>query len=106
MITWSASPNKLRTYLTDAWITGIGDISKASAADIPARIRELRMVENIEEFSPNLEHLGFGDRDRLLKPEIGVVEAGAMEESPVRRSETSAISAGQNPRRPRPIWVC
>ena len=102
----SASPDKLRTDLANARITGVGDISEACAADIPARIHELRVVENIEEFSPNLEQLGFCDRDRLLNPEIGIVEARAVEESPVRRPETSAISAGQNPRRPRPIWVC
>ena len=98
MITSCASPDKLRTDLADARITGIGDIPETSAGEIPARIRELRVVENIEEFTPNLKHLGFGDRDRLLKPEIGVVEAGAMEESPIRGPETSAIRTGQKPR--------
>lgn len=94
----SASPDELRTDLPDARVAGVRDISEASAADIPARIHELRVVENIEEFTPNLKQLGFGDRDRLLKPEIGVVEAGAMEESPIRGPETSAIRTGQKPR--------
>ena len=71
---------------------------KLAAADIPARIHELRMVENIEEFTPNLEHLGLGDWDRLLKPEIGVVEAGAVEESPIRGAEGATIRAWGGPR--------
>lgn len=93
----SASPDELRTDLPDARVAGVGDISEASAADIPARIHELRMVENIEEFTPNLEHLGLGDWDRLLKPEIGVVEAGAVEESPIRGAEGATIRAWGGP---------
>jgi hypothetical protein len=93
----SASPDELRTDLPDARVASIGDVSETSAADIPARIRELRVVENIEEFTPNLEHLGFGDRDRLLKPEIGVVEAGAMEESPISGAEGATVRAWGGP---------
>ena len=62
------SPDELRTDLPNAWITGIGDVSKVSAADIPARIQELRVVENVEEFAPNLERFRFCDRDDLLQP--------------------------------------
>ena len=78
---------------------GIRDISEAGAADVAARIHELRVVENIEEFPAKLERHGFRDRNDLRYSEIGVVEARAMEESAIRRPVTSAIRTGQNPRR-------
>ena len=65
-----ASPDELCTNLPDARVTSTGDVPEARAVDIPARIRELRLVENVEDFAPNLERFGFGDRDRLLQPEI------------------------------------
>lgn len=61
------SPDEFRTDLPDARITGIGDIPEASVTDIPARIRELRVIEYVEEFTPNLERLSFCNRDRLLE---------------------------------------
>ena len=94
----SASPHELRTELPDARITGVGDVSEASAADIPARIRKLRVVENIEELTADLERHGFPDGNDLGDSQIGVVEARAMEESAVRCSETSAIRPDQSPR--------
>ena len=87
------SPEELQTDLTDARGLGIGNISEAPTGNIPARIHELRMVEDIEEFTPKLEYLGLGDRDRLLEPEVGVVEAGTVEESAVRCPESSTIRA-------------
>ena len=45
------SPDKFRAELADTRIVGIRDISEAGAADVAARIHELRVVENIEEFS-------------------------------------------------------
>ena len=86
-----ASPDELRTDLTDARIARIRDISEAAAADVPARIRELRMVEYVEEFTPELQGHCFGNGNNLRYSEIGVVEARAMEESAIRRPKTSAI---------------
>jgi len=93
----SASPDKLRTDLANARIVSIGDISEASVADVPARIHELRMVEYVEEFTPNLERLVFPDLDSLGYAEIGVVEAWTVEEAAVRRSECSAVRAWGGP---------
>src|SRR5882672_9712190 len=45
------SPDELRTDLSNARIVGIRDVAEAAAADVPARIYELRMVEYVEEFS-------------------------------------------------------
>ena len=62
------SPDELRTDLPDARIASVGNISEASAADIPARIHELRVIEYVEEFASNLEIFCFCDRDDLLQP--------------------------------------
>ena len=61
-------PDKLRAQLPDAHGTGTGDVSEAVTANVTARVRELRVVEYVEEFTPNLERLRFRDRDQLLKP--------------------------------------
>ena len=89
-------PDELRAELPDAWITRICDISEAAAADVAARIRELRVVENIEEFGANLERHGFLNRNDLRYSETRVVEARTMEESAIRCPKTSAIRTGQN----------
>jgi hypothetical protein len=93
-----ASPDELRTDLPDARITRIRDISEAAAADVPARIRELCVVENVEEFAANLERHRFLNGNDLRYSETGVVEARTVEESAIRRPETSAIRTGQNTR--------
>jgi len=48
-------PNELPTDLSNARVAGIRDVSEAAAADVPAWIHELRMVEYVEEFTANLE---------------------------------------------------
>jgi len=104
----SALPDKLRTDLADARVAGIPDISERSvvlvthrvdliSANVTARIRELRMVEYVEEFTPELQGHCFGNGNNLRYSEIGVVEARAMEESAIRGSETSAIRTDQSP---------
>lgn len=90
----SALPDELRTDLADARVAGVGDVAEASAADVTARIRELGMVEYVEEFTPNLEVHCFSDRNYLRYSHIGIVESRAMEEAAVRRTESSAVRAG------------
>lgn len=85
-------PQELRTNLTDAWIARTGDVSEIGTGDVPARIRELRVVEYVEEFTPNLKRLRFCDRDSLRDSEIGVVDAGTMEEPTVRTAETATFT--------------
>lgn len=94
----SASPDELRTYLPDARIAGIGDIAEVRAADVPARVHELRVIENVEEFTPKLQGHCFRNGDKFGYSQISVVEARAMEESPIGRAETSAIRTDQSPR--------
>jgi len=89
-------PDELRAELPDAWIPRIRDVSEAAAADVPARIHELCVVENVEEFSANLERHGFLNRNDLRYSETRVVEARTMEESAIRCPKTSAIRTGQN----------
>ena len=85
------SPDELPADLPDAHGTGTGDVSKGVTGYVAARIIELRVVEDVEEFSPKLEGLGFRDREGLLYPKIGVVDAGAMEEPPIGRAKRSTV---------------
>lgn len=94
---WSISEYEFRAELTDARVARIGNLPEAAAADVPARIQELRVVENVKEFRANLERHGFLDGNDLRYSEIGVVDAGAVEESAVRVSKASAISTNQRP---------
>ena len=94
----TASPDEFCTDLPNARITRIRDISEAVAADVPARIHELRVVENVEEFAANLEKHRFRNGNDLRYSETGVVEARTMEESAIRCPEAPAIGTGQNPR--------
>lgn len=61
-------PNELRAELPDTHGTGTGDVSETATADVTAWVRELRVVEYVKEFTPNLERLCFGDWDYLLDP--------------------------------------
>lgn len=94
MVNFPVLPDKLRAELADTRIVGIRDISEAGAAYVAARIHELRVVENIEEFTANLDRHVLPDRNDLRYSEIGVVEARAMEESAIGRPEKSAIRTG------------
>src|SRR5579859_5999107 len=87
----SASPDELRAYLPDARIARIRDIAEVRAADVPARVRELRVIEYVEELTPKLQGHCFRNGDSLRYSEVRVVEARAVEEPAICRSETSAI---------------
>ena len=54
----------------------------------PLGFDELRVVENVEEFTANFERLGFPDGNYLRYPEIGVVETRAVKEAAVRGTES------------------
>jgi len=41
--------------LPDARIAGIGDDSEVPAADVPSRILELRVIEDVEKFDTEIE---------------------------------------------------
>src|SRR5208282_5854147 len=61
--------------------------AKGCAADIPVdglRPKELRMVEHIESFHPELEGLRFREAQVLEKSHIEVVQPRSVEETPFR----------------------
>lgn len=91
-----ALPDELRAELPDARVTGATDDSEdsRSIADVAVRILELWVVEDVEEFTPNLEGHPFFDGSPLHKPEIGIVESRAVEEPVVgrpKRAESAVI---------------
>jgi len=52
-------------------------------------IGELRVVEDVEEFTPNLDGHRFVDDGPLRKPEIGIVETRTVEEPAVGRPKST-----------------
>ena len=83
-------PDELRTDLPDAWSASVRDVAKGIAGDVPARIQELCVVEDVEEFPSNFESLPFSDGDRLRHAQVGVIHARAVEESPIGGAKCSA----------------
>src|SRR6476661_2426472 len=75
-------PVELGADLPDTGSRGAAHQAESAAADVAARVVELRVVEDVEEFSANLESHGFGDSGSLRHPEIGIDDSGAMEETP------------------------
>jgi len=94
----SVLPDEPRAELPDARVAGATDDSEAPAADVPARIIELGVVEDVEEFASNFEGHPFSDDRPLRKPEICIVETRAVEEPAVGGPERTAVRAG-NPGR-------
>ena len=97
-------PEELRAELPNARSASASDVPETPivkaryrvdviVTDISARIRELGMVEDVEEFGSDFKGFLFRDRDSLRYPQVGVVDAGAVEEPPVRRTESSAVRA-------------
>jgi hypothetical protein len=91
-------PDELRANLPDTGIASVGDLPKVRTADVATWVQELRVVEYVEEFTPDLKRFAFRDRNDLRYSQISVVETRAMEESAVRRAEASAIWTSQNSR--------
>jgi hypothetical protein len=93
----TASPDEFRTDLPNARRTRTRNITEVRAANVPAGIVKLRVIEDVEEFTPNLEMHCFIEWNHLRYAQIGIVESRAVKESPVRCPERSAVRAGQNP---------
>ena len=73
---------ELRADLADARIARAAHQTESAAADVAARIVELRVVEGVEKLSADLESHRFGDPCSLRHAEIGIDDSGAMEETP------------------------
>ena len=61
----TASPDEFRTDLPNARIARTRDDTEVVTTDVPARIVKLRVVEDVEEFTPNLEMHCFIDGNHL-----------------------------------------
>ena len=82
-------PEELRANLPDAGSARVRDDSEARVVDVSARIRELRVVEDVEKFTTDFKSDCFLDVDPLRQPKVGVIESRAMEEAPVGRPESA-----------------
>lgn len=93
----SRSPDKFRTDLTDAGIAGTRNVTEICAANVSGRIVKLRVVEDVEEFTSNLEVHRFIEWNHLRHAQVGVVESWAVKESSVRCPERSTVGAWNVP---------
>ena len=85
-----SSPVELRADLPNTRIARIGDDSKSRiAADVPARIHKLRVVEDVEKFETDIESEILLNCGPLQYAEIGIVESRAVKEAPVGRPKSS-----------------
>lgn len=66
------SEYELQRNLSDAWITRTGDAAERSRGEITHWIRELRMVEHVEELHSQLCGQAFFEFGRLYQGEIGI----------------------------------
>ena len=60
------SKRELQRRLSDSAVAGISDLTNI-AIDLTSRIRELSVVEHIEEFQTKLESAGFADTSVLVQ---------------------------------------
>src|SRR5207253_5094587 len=74
------SKRKLQRRLSDPTVAGICDLADI-AIDLTSRIRELSVVEHIEEFQTKLESAGFADTSVLVQREVPIIDSGAVEEA-------------------------
>ncbi len=61
----TTSPDELGTHLPNSRIAGTRDVTEILAADIPAGVVKLGMIEDVEEFTSNLEMHCFIDWNHL-----------------------------------------
>jgi len=87
----TALPDEFRTDLPNARVARTRDVTKSFAANVAAGVGELRVIEDVEEFTPNLEVHSFIDWNHLGYAQIGIVDAGAVKKPPVGRPERSAV---------------
>jgi len=87
---FSTSEPQLQSHLHDARISGSCYITKAilsGIVEIPGRVIELRMIEDVESFRAELEFVGVLDLGILQQREIEVVDAGSDKEPAHRISD-------------------
>ena len=90
-ITRQRSPNKFGAELPNTRVACFPDNSKvtATAIDIPARVEELSVIKDVEEFATELESPRLRDLNPFGHAYIEIVDTWAVEEPAVGRPECS-----------------
>src|ERR1700689_5155043 len=84
---WQRLPVELGADLSDARVASARHDTEARTRDVAARIVELGVVEDVEEFDPDVKGIVLFEDGALQETEVGVVEAGAVEGASVRVAE-------------------
>src|SRR5580693_3358013 len=84
-------PVELGAELSDARIASLRNDAEARTGDVATGILELSMVEDVEEFDADIKGIVLFDEGALQETEVGVVEAGPMDEAPVGCAERSEV---------------
>ncbi len=77
----SISKEKFQSHLTDARISGRGDLAECRTEEVSIGVEELGMVEDVEKFEAKLQSLRFGDACVLQECDVCVQYAGSMKEA-------------------------
>ena len=72
-------PEKLRAELADAGIARRGYSAELTTADVPARVIELGVIEDIKKFGSDLKSCRLGKAGALGKSEVCVDKRRAVE---------------------------
>src|SRR5439155_2405495 len=82
---------ELHRQLADALAAGVSDNSKVRVTNVAIRVPELRVVEDAEELSANLEPFGLGQLTIFEKPEVLVIDSWSVEEASVSIRELGGL---------------
>ena len=63
--------------------------TKQTAINQARRVLELRVIPGVDGLKPELQYLGFRETGVLKERHVPVIEAWAVEESPVRSADLS-----------------
>src|SRR4051794_25876340 len=90
-ITRTFDPTEIPVQQTSDWVW-------RAVTEIPIWIRKLRVIEGVEEFSPELEIFRFRDRGFFLDREIEIVEPRATTQSAFHIAKLSQRSVRETVR--------
>src|SRR5580698_8229528 len=76
-------PVELGADLSDTRIASLRHDSETRTGDVAARVLELSVVEDVEELDADIKGIVLFDEGALQETEVGVVEAGPVDEAPI-----------------------
>ena len=91
----TASPDEFRTDLPNARIARTRNVTEVVAANVPGGVVKLRVIEDVEEFTSNLEVHCFIEWNHLRYAQIGVVDIpdrGRIAGSPSRKIRSQYLA--------------